>query len=211
MSTTAAVFGIWLTATGPAPWDGKWPEQPARLPTIHNVPNSIIKPPPEYDHPYRGKLYISAENDLEAMALACGIPQSNRLVHACAQVPGWEFGPTGMGKLKYGECLILIAKRILVEQHYDYDMVIRHEQAHCNNWRHGIEVAEKPAWPRVIDKVADNQTEDAKTQKPSVEKKPRVKPAEKPAIPEPPWPLAAVAAILSTPLYIVAALTGRLR
>jgi hypothetical protein len=66
------------------------------------------------------------------MALAGGIPQSKRLVHACVQVTGWEFGPTGMTRLKPGECLILIAKRELVEQHYDYDMVMRHEQSHCN-------------------------------------------------------------------------------
>jgi hypothetical protein len=176
------------------------------LSTIRNVPNSSIIPPPAYDYPYKGKLYISAENDLETMAMVCGIPQTSRLVHACAQVPGWEFGPTGMGKLKYGECLILIAKRVLVEQHYDYDMVIRHENAHCNNWRHDIVVAAKPAWPRVAETPKADVAET-----PSVEKKPRVKPAEKPAIPEPPWPLAAVSAILSTPLYIVAALTGRLR
>jgi hypothetical protein len=124
--------------------------------------------------------------------------------------------------------MILLAKRELVEQYYDYDMLIRHENAHCVGWRHGIVVAEKPAWPRVTDKVADNQTEKPKiAEKPSVEKKLRVGakpalertaerlPSERPArqarMPEAPWPLAVVSTILSTPLYIVATLTGRLR
>jgi hypothetical protein len=130
--------------------------------------------------------------------------------------------------MKDNECMILLAKRELIKGVHDYDEVIRHEQGHCNGWRHGIVIADKPAWPRVIDKVADNRTEDAKTQKPSVEKKPRVKPAEnaptarptartaeRPArqahMPQPPWPLVAVSTILSTPFHVVATLTGRLR
>jgi hypothetical protein len=117
--------------------------------------------------------------------------------------------------------MILLAKRELVEQYYDYDETIRHEQSHCNGWRHAdIVTAEdaktqKPAWPRVAEKPKVVEAE-----KPSVEKKVAAKPAEKRTaerpirqahMPQPPWPLVAVSTILSAPLYIVATLTGRLR
>jgi hypothetical protein len=125
--------------------------------------------------------------------------------------------------MKDNECMILLAKRELIKGVHDYDEVIRHEQGHCNGWRHGIVIADKPAWPRVIDKVADNRTEDAKTQKPSVEKKPRVaaKPAEKRTAERPArqpmpsgresinWPLAVVSTVIWTPLYALAAFAGR--
>lgn len=110
--------------------------------------------------------------------------------------------------------MILLAKRELVEQYYDYDETIRHSRAHCNGWRHGdIVTAEdaktqKPTWPRVIETPKADVAE-----KPSVEKKPRVaaKPVEKPEKParQPmpsgraeymPWPLAVVSAVISTPL-----------
>jgi hypothetical protein len=122
------------------------------------------------------------------------------------------------------ECMILIAKRELVEQVYDYDMVIRHENAHCQGWRHGIAVADKPAWPRVIDKVADNQS----AEKPKVENRkpkaaenaptarPTARTAERPAR-QPMsagresinWPLAVVSTVIWTPLYALAAFADR--
>jgi hypothetical protein len=148
--STAAVFvaswlagATWINPIAPAPPAPDVPQcrQIDNCAPVQQGPDAItiptLEPPPQYDFPFKGKLYLSAENDLEAMALVCGIPRSRRPVHGCAQIQGWLFGPSGMGAPKWGECIIFIAKRKLVEDFFgDYDMVIRHERAHCNGWRH---------------------------------------------------------------------------
>jgi hypothetical protein len=222
MNITTALVATWLAGTS---WNGTWHEPGAIPPTKYiqapPIARTSIAPPPEFDYPFPGKLYISAENTFEQMMIGCGFNPALgiRWLYGCAVVPG--MGRPGVGYMyvrvpgdPHNECMILLLKRELVEQYYDYEELIRHERAHCLGWRHDIVVAEKPAWPRVIDKVADNPTE-----KPSVEKKPAEKrTAERPARQPMPsgresinWPLAVVSTILSTPFYIVATLTGRLR
>jgi hypothetical protein len=149
MSTATALVATWLAATGPGQWDGQWPvapqDQPCRqidncapveqvkpLPTIVG-PNSIM-PPPEYDYPFKGKLYISAENDFAQMIVGCQWSLPYRDIHGCSRPPG--FYTPGIGRMKPDECMILLAKRELIKGVHDYDMVIRHEQSHCNGWRH---------------------------------------------------------------------------
>jgi hypothetical protein len=216
MNTTTALVATWLAGTS---WNGQWlepPNPPVPNPTSIQGPpippsieaNSLsIKPPPEFDYPFPGKLYISAENDFAQMIVGCQWTLPYRDIHGCARPPGW-YTP-GIGVMKQNECMILLVKRELMAQTYDYDMVIRHETAHCLGWRHEIVTAEKSTWPRVIDKVADNRTE-----KPSVEKKPRVaaKPAEKRTaerLPSGrqahmPWPLAMLASAIVTPFRAIA-------
>jgi hypothetical protein len=229
MSTTTALVAMWLVAGSAGSWDGTWhepgniPPMPPYIQAPPIVSRENIAPPPEFNYPFPGKLYISAENTFEQMIIGCGFNPDDikrgRTIYGCAVVPGTE--RHGVSFMQIGisqgasECMILLVKRELAEHHYDYDELIRHETAHCNGWRHGIEVADKPAWPRVIDKVADNRTEKPKAdvaETPSVEKKPRVaadprhekRTAERPAMPQPPWPLVAVSTILSTPFYVVA-------
>ena len=201
----------------PSPWNGTWHE-PGAIPPMPKyiqappIARTSNAPPPEFDHPFKGKLYISAENDFEQMIVGCQWTVPYRDIHGCARPPFWH--TPGIGTMGPNECMILLVKRDLMRQAFDYEDVIRHEQGHCNGWRHGIAVAEKPAWPRVIETPKANVAE-----KPSIEKKPTARPtaqtAERPArqahMPQPPWPLAVVSTILTTPLYIVATLTGRLR
>jgi hypothetical protein len=158
MSTTTAVFGAWLLFW-PVPGSDIANNNPQQI----NIPKQHlpILPPPEWDYPFPGKLYISAENDFAQMIVGCNFPpETTRMIHGCAAVPGTY--ARGIGFIRGNECMILLAKRELVEQYYDYDETIRHEIAHCHGWRHDSVTAEKPAWPRVIDKVADNQTEKPK-------------------------------------------------
>jgi hypothetical protein len=171
MSTTTAVFGAWLLF---------WPVPGSDVSKPHinqaNIPKAHlpILPPPEWDYPFPGKLYISAENDFAQMVVGCNFPpETTRMIHGCAAVPGSY--SRGVGFMRTNECTILLAKRELVEQYFDYEETIRHERAHCLGWRHDIVPAEKPAWPRVAEKPKVVEAE-----KPSAEKKPRVatKPAE---------------------------------
>jgi hypothetical protein len=94
---------------------------------------SSIKPPPEFDYPFPGKLYISAENDLAQVAIGCGTPPG-RIFSGCAIPPQIQLGQTGTTRIRPGECMILLAKRKLVEQSFNYEELIRHEIAHCNGW-----------------------------------------------------------------------------
>jgi hypothetical protein len=144
MSTAITLVAVWLVATSPAPWDGTWPEQPPcrqidNCAPVQPAPPTIVKPnsimpPKEYDYPFKGKLYISAENDFAQMIVGCQWTLPYRDIHGCSRPPGWD--TPGIGRMKSNECMILIAKRELIKGVHDYDMVIRHETAHCNGWRH---------------------------------------------------------------------------
>jgi hypothetical protein len=106
--------------------------------------------------------------------------------------------------------MILIAKRNLVEQYYDYDMVMRHERAHCEGWRHDIVVAEKPKAdvaetpsPEKKPRVAAKPAENAPTARPTA------RTAERRATPSGrqahmPWPLAMLASAIVTPFRAIA-------
>jgi hypothetical protein len=127
---TPEILAVWWSLTTPNPWDGKWLERPA-------IVRSHVLPPAEYDHPFRGKLYISAENLPETIITAYGFPASDvgkRIVFGCARPPYWYVA--GIGMMKANECTILLAKRELIEQYQSYDDTIRHEITHCSGWRH---------------------------------------------------------------------------
>jgi hypothetical protein len=82
-------------------------------------------PPPQYDHEYAGKLYISAENPLSTLETACSMKTIG-----CAHVPYTH----GLGA---NECMILLPKRETMDKMgIDYEALKRHEIAHCNGWRH---------------------------------------------------------------------------
>jgi hypothetical protein len=142
ITATLAVIGQSWTANVDdlKPWDGQWPVRPAVIavmpaPKPPTMPGDTVNlmPPPEFDHPYHGKLYISGENEPTRMAAFCGFPDKEfypsgqvriRMVYGCAQPRG-------------NECMIIMPKRKWLEYHgVDYDETLRHEIAHCNGWRH---------------------------------------------------------------------------
>jgi hypothetical protein len=61
------------------------------------------------------------------------------MIHGCAAVPGTY--SRGVGFMRANECTVLLVKRQLVEQYFDYEETIRHEVAHCNGWRHDVVTA----------------------------------------------------------------------
>jgi hypothetical protein len=111
MNTTTALVATWLAGTS---WNGQWlepPNPPVPNPTSIQGPpippsieaNSLsIKPPPEFDYPFPGKLYISAENDFAQMIVGCQWTLPYRDIHGCARPPGW-YTP-GIGVMKQNEC-----------------------------------------------------------------------------------------------------------
>ena len=216
------LFSSGATLPSP-PWDGTWPDPPAPPePRVDNyrviappvAPRSIkdsVLPPPEWDYPFPGKLIIVPEKYGDELKVECGFGlQYRRIILGCIHAPGT------MG-LAMHECRILLGRKSYIEYWYPVKWVMRHEIAHCNGWRHGIETAEKPTWPRVAEKpkadVAENPKV-AEAEKPSAEKKvakPKVRKSEPPRRPAPDIhsPFAVVATALSTPFYVLAAFTGR--
>jgi hypothetical protein len=136
ITSVALLTAMWMV--GPQPWDGTWTyDKPQYVATAPVLPqpahHSTTLPPVEYDHPYSGKLYVSAENTREGVLTACGFRASDkRIIFGCAKVIG--FYVPGGPQLKEG--MIVLAERKWVEQTTDYDDLVRHEIGHCNGWRH---------------------------------------------------------------------------
>ena len=85
-----------------------------------------ILPPPEFDHVFKGELTVKrgTQNDLRS---AC--PNSfdpSRPALGCAK------------RLLDGQiCVVYILNDIGLQMTgWDYEIVLRHEVAHCNGWRH---------------------------------------------------------------------------
>lgn len=80
---------------------------------------TVLIPPPEYDRPYTGRLEIEYVEPGEAAKL-CDLGHRNR---ACADVGnGW--------------CRIIFPKDTGVYSRKTLELLMRHEIAHCNGWRH---------------------------------------------------------------------------
>lgn len=85
--------------------------------------------PREFEYPFPGKLYIDDEIDWAKIATACGLPR--RVQRA------WLRSTTRDTRAQIQRVQNLLAERWFVEREYDYEMLKRHEIAHCNGWRHG--------------------------------------------------------------------------
>ena len=85
-----------------------------------------ILPPLEFDHEYKGELKIvrGTQDDLRAACPNMFRPENNAI--GCA--------PRPLG----GVCTIYILDdKGLQSIGWDYEIVVRHERAHCNGWNHG--------------------------------------------------------------------------
>lgn len=77
-----------------------------------------LKPPAEYDYPFHGEVvinYVQSGN----VRRQCGHPD-RAIVRACARVES-------------GKCIITLAVYAKISSR---QMLIRHETAHCNGWKH---------------------------------------------------------------------------
>jgi hypothetical protein len=83
-----------------------------------------IPPPPEYDHPYGGKVVIEQYHTVASLREACGVSTAVGCMLR-------EDGKT---------CVIArVDDRILAWNQWTkarVDALIRHETGHCNGWRH---------------------------------------------------------------------------
>jgi hypothetical protein len=78
-------------------------------------------PPLAYDYPYQGKLTVRRV-DPDQMRARCPLPRPGRVTIGCAH-------------LGRGECeVIIVDNPTLKSLGWNYDIVLRHEQSHCNGW-----------------------------------------------------------------------------
>jgi hypothetical protein len=79
-----------------------------------------IMPPPEFDYEYTGHMVITRGDE------------------ASTKTECW--GKSGIGcalRVSAETCFVFIAyDDVLERQRYSYGMVLRHERAHCNGWKH---------------------------------------------------------------------------
>jgi hypothetical protein len=80
-----------------------------------------ILPPLAYDFPYTGKLTVRRV-DPDQMRARRPLPKPGRATIGCAHIAK-------------GECEVIIADNTTLEfLGFNYDIVLRHELAHCNGW-----------------------------------------------------------------------------
>jgi hypothetical protein len=83
-------------------------------------------PPPEFDHPYKGEMKIirGTQQELRAACPTSFKPGNNAL--GCMKM-----------HLEGMPCVVYILNDIGLQMTgWDYDIVFRHERAHCLGWKH---------------------------------------------------------------------------
>lgn len=82
-----------------------------------------ILPPPEYDHEYKGTMTVTRVANQAAVQAACALASPTL---GCAKI------------YRYTDaCDVFIAADEVLEAYgLSYDVVFRHERAHCNGFRH---------------------------------------------------------------------------
>jgi len=112
-------------------WTGTWP-----APGEHGRPVEDIYsllPPPEYDRPFKGKLYVTEGFDLAELRKLCDPSGSlsGEAISACTHLPGTH----GLGP---DECHIFMPDKKEIEERFPnfYGFLRRHEEGHCNGWWH---------------------------------------------------------------------------
>jgi hypothetical protein len=82
---------------------------------------NIAIPPPEYDHPYKGKITIQRFSDQKVLRAQCS-PSPFPYLLGCAREA-------------MGVCYIAMADDELLDKlNFPAEIVLRHERAHCNLW-----------------------------------------------------------------------------
>jgi hypothetical protein len=112
-----------------------------------NVKRSIL-PPPEFDHPYVGKIKVIRDS---AWSLPCR-PRSLSSRLGCAYPPDETDE----------ECVIYLAERGEIEEAgYTENAVWRHEIAHCNGWKHYRTLSGDPQFDKQLDKQWEKERKKA--------------------------------------------------
>ena len=106
------------------------PWQAERMPVIVKlspINDARIMPPTEFDHEYLGVMIVTRVDE-EGIRVEChGLTPTG-----CAQ-KRMECWATKCDQA----CLVwIVYDDILNYQRYSYDVVYRHERAHCNGWHH---------------------------------------------------------------------------
>jgi len=77
-----------------------------------------IMPPPGFDHEYNGEIVVKRTDEAGIKAVC-------------------PFTPTGCAFKREESCTVwIVYDDILNYQRMSYDVVFRHERAHCNGWHH---------------------------------------------------------------------------
>ena len=119
-------IAVLFLVTGAAHAQGNLAEQlginDIRTP-VAETGNQLTEPPKEYDHEYyRGKLIVK-RTDERGIKLECW----TQSLTGCAFFVGEQ----------NQDCLVWIVNDdVLSYQRLSYDVVFRHERAHCNGWHH---------------------------------------------------------------------------
>jgi hypothetical protein len=100
---------------------------------IFRVPQTKFQllPPAEFDVPYTGwgELIVRRGTESQVREWCGNVFRSTHSALGCAMPPRTD----GRG----GDCIIYITEdRWLVLYQRTYDMIFRHERAHCNGWHH---------------------------------------------------------------------------
>ena len=99
-----------------------------KLPPVNDL---LIMPPAEFDREYTGNRLLITRVDEEGIRASC----QGKTLTGCAY------------RISEQTCFVwIVYDDILNYQRYSYDVVYRHERAHCNGWHHPNE------WGRDTDK-----------------------------------------------------------
>ena len=108
---------------GPAVYSSK-PWHAERMPIKVKHPpinDARIMPPSEFDHDYTGRMVVQRVDEAGIRDACKGMTQTGCTYHTA----GSE------------SCFVwIVYDDILNYQQYSYDVVYRHERAHCNGWHH---------------------------------------------------------------------------
>jgi hypothetical protein len=88
-----------------------------------------ILPPPEYDHPYEGQVFVLVVDSQADVRDKCVSTRLQDVALACGGKATLKADPS------ITICQIVIANKEILEAHgYTYEAVMRHEIGHCNGW-----------------------------------------------------------------------------
>jgi len=106
----------------------KYPQQPMAI-------QELMLPPKEFDHPYEGDVEINYLNEKAIQVQCWPARRTSTMLLACTRA----LTPT--------RCIIwIMAKDDLDRLGWSYDIIMRHEIAHCNGWKHSTAQAADWDW-----------------------------------------------------------------
>jgi len=155
-----------------------WPEPPAQKEPVKQHPTlKLIErralPPAEFDREYTGTLTITRVPSVAAVKAACPKLAAQRAL-GCAKVYNFT-----------NACeVFIVSDDVLKSYGYSYDVVWRHERAHCLGWRHDdngktIKEASKPTDAVIVQDTASTLLKYAQRRAKELEGEASTKPQDK--------------------------------